>query len=70
MTVTQVRQIQTALNSHTFASHFIMATNDILSLQKIPGHADLKMTMRYAHLAEGHLDKVITNNPLAALTHG
>ena len=55
---------------HTFASHFIMATNDILSLQKILGHADLKMTMRYAHLAEGHLDKVIANNPLAALTFG
>jgi integrase len=55
---------------HTFASHFIMATNDILSLQKILGHADLKMTMRYAHLAKGHLDKVIANNPLAALTLG
>jgi site-specific recombinase XerD len=53
---------------HTFASCFIMATNDILSLQKILGHSDLKMTMRYAHLAEGHLDKVIANNPLSALT--
>jgi integrase len=55
---------------HTFASYFIMATNDILSLQKILGHSDLKMTMRYAHLAEGHLDKVIANNPLTALTLG
>jgi integrase len=55
---------------HTFASHFIMATNDILSLQKILGHSDLKMTMRYAHLAKGHLDKVIANNPFAALTVG
>lgn len=55
---------------HTFASYFIMATNDILSLQKILGHADLKMTMRYAHLAEGHLDKVIANNPLSGLTLG
>jgi integrase len=55
---------------HTFASYFIMATNDILSLQKILGHSDLKMTMRYAHLAEGHLDKVIANNPLTALTVG
>jgi integrase len=55
---------------HTFASHFIMATNDILSLQRILGHSDLKMTMRYAHLAEGHLDKVIANNPLTALTLG
>ena len=55
---------------HTFASYFIMATNDILSLQKILGHTDLKMTMRYAHLAKGHLDKVIANNPLTALTLG
>ena len=53
---------------HTFASYFVKATNDILSLQKILGHSDLEMTMRYAHLAEGHLDKVIANNPLAALT--
>ena len=53
---------------HTFASYFVKATNDILSLQKILGHSDLKMTMRYAHLAEGHLDKVIANNPLVALT--
>jgi site-specific recombinase XerD len=52
---------------HTFASHFIMQTNDILSLQKILGHSDLKMTMRYAHLAKGHLDKVTLNNPLAML---
>jgi integrase len=57
-------------DSHTFASYFIMATNDILSLQKILGHLDLKMTMRYPHLAEGHLDKVIANNPLTALTLG
>jgi integrase len=52
---------------HTFASHFIMKTNDILSLQKVLGHSDLKMTMRYAHLAKGHLEKVTTNNPMAML---
>lgn len=55
---------------HTFASHFIMQTNDILSLQKVLGHSDLKMTMRYAHLAKGHLDKVTINNPLTLLTVG
>lgn len=36
---------------HTFASHFIMAGGNILTLQKLLGHADLKTTMIYAHLA-------------------
>ena len=36
---------------HTFASHFIMAGGNILALQKILGHTDVKITMVYAHLA-------------------
>lgn len=47
---------------HTYASHFVMAGGNILALQKILGHADLKMTMIYAHLApdflEGEMEKV------------
>jgi integrase len=47
---------------HTFASHFVMNGGNILALQKILGHSDLKMTMIYAHLApdflEGEMDKV------------
>ena len=35
---------------HTFASHFMTAGGNILTLQKLLGHADLKMTMRYAPL--------------------
>src|SRR6185369_1975523 len=34
---------------HTFASHFMMNGGNILVLQKILGHTDIKMTMRYAH---------------------
>ncbi len=41
---------------HTFASHLVMAGGNILSLQKILGHSDLKMTMIYAHLAPDFLD--------------
>jgi integrase len=41
---------------HTFASHYIMAGGNILALQKILGHADLKMTLIYAHLAPDFLD--------------
>jgi integrase len=40
---------------HTFASHFIMRTNDLPALQNILGHSSPAMTQRYAHLSRGHL---------------
>ena len=40
---------------HTFASHFIMQTGDLPSLQRLLGHQSPMMTQRYAHLAENHL---------------
>jgi site-specific recombinase XerD len=40
---------------HTFASHFVMSGGNILALQKILGHSDVKMTMIYAHLAPDYL---------------
>lgn len=40
---------------HTFASHFIMSGGNILTLQKILGHSDVKMTLIYAHLAPDFL---------------
>jgi integrase len=40
---------------HTFASHYIMAGGNILALQKILGHSDIKMTLIYAHLAPDYL---------------
>jgi len=58
---------------HTFASHFMINGGNILTLQRILGHRDLKTTMRYAHLAPDHLDTARTLNPLAfnpALTLG
>ncbi len=36
---------------HTFASHFMMNGGNILVLQHVLGHTDIKMTMRYAHFA-------------------
>lgn len=50
---------------HTFASHFMMAGGNILTLQKILGHQSLAMTMRYAHLAPDHLKEAKEFNPLA-----
>jgi integrase len=40
---------------HTFASHYIMQGGNILALQKILGHSDLRMTTIYAHLAPDFL---------------
>ena len=40
---------------HTFASHYVMAGGNILVLQRILGHSDVKMTMIYAHLAPDFL---------------
>jgi integrase len=40
---------------HSFASHFVMAGGNILALQKILGHHDIKETMIYAHLAPDFL---------------
>ncbi len=52
---------------HTFAAHFMMSGGNILALQKILGHHDIKMTMRYAHLAPDHLETALRFNPLATL---
>lgn len=52
---------------HTFASHFMMNGGNILVLQKILGHTDIKTTMRYAHLAPDHLEEATILNPLSTL---
>nr|DAO67606.1 MAG TPA: integrase [Caudoviricetes sp.] len=52
---------------HTFASHFMMNGGNILVLQRILGHTDIKVTMRYAHFAPDHLSEAISFNPLNQL---
>ncbi|EQB8079035.1 site-specific integrase [Yersinia enterocolitica] len=52
---------------HTFASHFMMNGGNILVLRDILGHADIKMTMIYAHFAPEHLEDATTKNPLVDL---
>jgi integrase len=52
---------------HTFASHYMMQGGNILPLQRILGHGDIKMTMRYSHLAPDHLATVLSHSPLALL---
>lgn len=49
---------------HTFASHFTMNGGNILILQRVLGHTDIKMTMRYAHFAPEHLEEAVNFNPV------
>ncbi len=50
---------------HTFAAHFMMNGGNILVLQKILGHSNIRETMRYAHFAPDHLEEAAVLNPIA-----
>lgn len=39
---------------HTYISRLVMAGVDIRTVQELAGHKDIKMTIRYAHLAPAH----------------
>lgn len=49
---------------HTFASHFTINGGNILTLQRILGHSDIRMTMIYSHLAPDHLEEAKKYAPL------
>lgn len=55
---------------HTFASHFMMGGGNIIVLQRILGHSDIRVTMRYAHFAPDHLEEALILNPLALVAAG
>jgi integrase len=44
---------------HTFASHLVMNGVGLKAVQELLGHADIKMTMRYAHLSQAHLKEAV-----------
>jgi site-specific recombinase XerD len=39
---------------HTYISRLVMAGVDLRTVQELAGHKDIKMTIRYAHLAPAH----------------
>ena len=49
---------------HTFASHVQMGLGDLRATQTLLGHADPRMTMRYAHLSDARLREAV-----GSLTH-
>ncbi len=59
---TSVGQLTHVLR-HTFASHFMMNGDNILVLEQIVGHTDIKVTMRYAHFAPDHLSEAMLLSP-------
>ncbi len=40
---------------HTFASWLAIAGTPLRTIQELLGHADIRMTIRYAHLSPAHL---------------
>lgn len=50
---------------HTFASHLVMGGVDLPSVSMLLGHADIKTTMVYSHLAPEHLARVVNKIELS-----
>ncbi len=61
---------------HTFASHLVMAGQDITTVKELLGHKTLAMTLRYSHLAPAHtakavelLDSILSEKSTSYLLH-
>lgn len=52
---------------HTFASHLVMKGCDLLTVSKLLGHADIKTTMIYSHIAPDHLQSAVNLFPAQGL---
>jgi len=53
------KKIKFHSSRHTFATMYYSITRDIVGLQKLLGHADLKQTMVYTHIISTEIEKEI-----------
>ena len=51
---------------HAFATHLLEAGTDLVTVQRLLGHGSIRSTMRYLHLARGHL--LASTSPLDLLS--
>ena len=52
---------------HSYATHMLEAGTDIIIIQKLPGHSDIKTTLRYTQIACKKIAKV--ESPLEKLSN-
>lgn len=52
-----LKQIRVHDLRHTYASHYMMNGGSLSELQSLLGHSSPTMTLKYAHLAPGYLEK-------------
>jgi site-specific recombinase XerD len=53
----QVKVIRVHDMRHTYASHYIMNGGNLAELQSLLGHSSPMMTLKYAHMEPGFLEK-------------
>jgi integrase len=51
---------------HTFASYLVMSGASLIAVQQLLGHKEIRMTMRYSHLSQDHLQDAV--NKLSFVT--
>ncbi len=59
MTAASIKALRFHDTRHNFASRLVSNGVDLNTVRELLGHADLKMTLRYAHLAQEHKAKAV-----------